>query len=258
MKPKLPIEDPQAIFSPRFEFKYRLSFAQAEAVRERALVYLVPDAHSSDGAYPVNSLYFDTPGLDDLHEMDEGIALRSKVRIRTYYRTPQPPFFLELKQRFGTTIQKTRAALSPDDALRLATGVAPLDAYRGRSTHHELDAIREVIDSRGMAPHVWVRYNRHAYVSEWGDGVRITFDRAIEAQSFDPAHPFRLSRGGWLFPEVDDRTVLEMKFLGAAPAWMQRAARQLELDRVSVSKYGLSALSPVGSAVAVPGSWTSF
>ena len=231
------------MFSPRFEFKYRIDAEQAAAIREMALFYLEPDAHSLEGAYAVNSLYFDTPSNDDLHEMDEGVALRSKVRLRCYYRAPRPPFFLELKQRFGSTILKTRADLTPADADRLMGGAAPVEAYRSGESTENLDKIREVIDSRAMEPRVWIHYERQAYSSSWGDGSRITFDRAVESQVIDPAHPLRPEPSCWSFPDFDERTVLELKFLGSAPGWMQRVAHQLSLDRVSVSKYGLAAFS---------------
>lgn len=231
------------MFSPRFEFKYRIDESQAEATRQVADFYTDPDDHSIDGAYPVNSLYFDTPGFDDAHEMDEGVALRSKVRLRCYSRAPRPPFFLELKQRFGSTITKTRADLTPADAKRIVGGAAPREAYRSSGGTEALDKIREVIDKRAMEPRVWINYKRQAFASPWGDGSRITFDRSVESQVVDPSRPLAPEPNGWVFPDLDDRTVLELKFLGSAPRWMQRIAYELSLVRVSVSKYGLGVFS---------------
>lgn len=242
------------MFSPRFEYKYRITEAQREQVHLLASFYLELDEYSVHGGYPVNSLYFDTPSFEDAHEMDEGLALRSKVRLRCYSRLPEPPFFLELKARFGTTITKSRCQLTPADAERVCTGKAPLEAYRHTGSNEALDRIREVIDHRGMEPRIWVNYQRSAFGSRWGDGTRITFDSSIEAQVFDPSNPLVPASRGWVFPDLDTRTVLELKFLESAPAWMLRAARQLSLHRVSVSKYGMGAFSldrsPVISGVA--------
>ncbi len=236
------------MFSPRFEYKYRLAQDQEELARRTAVLFMQLDSHCSSGGYGVNSLYFDTPSRDDLHEMDEGIALRSKVRLRCYSKDGAPPHFLELKKRFGTTILKTRAALSPDDAARLLEGGAPRDAYdagRGR----ELDVIREVIDRRGMEPRVWIHYRREAFVSPWGEGSRMTLDTEVESQAADPTRPLQPAPECWTYPDLDTRAVLELKFLGSAPGWMQTLAHRLELRRVSVSKYGLGAFSLDGSGV---------
>ncbi len=231
------------MFSPRFEYKYRVEPTQLERIRQIASFYLDPDEHSVDGSYPVNSLYFDTPRFADAHEMDEGVALRSKVRLRCYYRTPKPPFFIELKARFGSTIIKSRAALTPEDAERLCCGMAPIDAYRAGKPTETLDQIREVIDSREMQPRIWLNYQRRAFASSWGDGARMTFDNCVEAQVVDPSRPLSPDPSGWVFPDLDERTVLELKFLGSAPRWMKQAAEQLGLNRISVSKYGLGAFS---------------
>ncbi len=222
--------------TPRFELKYRVTEDVAEAIHQVASFHMEPDAHSRLGQYVVNSLYFDTPQDEDAFETGEGVALRSKVRLRCYDRDPQPPFFLELKQRFGSSISKIRASVSADDAQRLVDGLPPAahDASR-----RDLETIREVIDHREMGPRVWVKYERCAWVSPWGDGARLTFDRQLETQGVEPCSALSPSPRGWSFPELDDRVVIELKFFGAAPRWMQRLAQDFELERTSCSKYGL-------------------
>ena len=228
---------------PRFEHKYRIRQEIADEIQKVARFHIEPDQHSLDGEYSVNSLYFDTPGNDDAQETDDGIAMRSKVRLRCYAQSPRPPFFLELKQRYGSSIYKTRVALEPEDAERMSNGLPPVDAYRRLSRCKALDAIREVIDRRQMTPRVWVRYARRAWVSPWGDGARMTVDSAIETQVLEHCSAVGLGSGGWVFPELDTRFVLELKFFGAAPRWMQRLAHDFELERTSCSKYGMSLFS---------------
>ncbi len=236
---------------PRFELKYRIEESLAMDVDQVTRFHLEPDGHSRDGEYTVNSLYFDTPDDRDGQETDEGVILRSKVRLRCYHATPREPFFLELKQRFGSSVYKTRARLDRRDAERISRGQAPVVAYRRRSGNEDLDRIREVIDRREMAPRVWVKYNRCAWVSPWGDGVRMTFDRRLETQALEPAATLRPCSRSWLFPELDDRLVLELKFFGSAPRWMQQLARQFELARTSCSKYG-KCLSSIQGSAAIP------
>lgn len=231
---------------PRFEHKYRIPEELAATIQDVAQFHMDLDKHSLNGEYQVNSLYFDTPHNDDAQETDDGIALRSKVRLRCYSPTPRPPFFLELKQRYGSSIIKTRAQLDPVDAERMANGLPPVAAYQAPKIK-ALDTIREVIDHRKMTPRVWVRYARKAWVSPWGDGARMTVDRAIETQALEHCAASGLGSGDWMFTDFDTRIVLELKFFGAAPRWMQRIAHDFELERTSCSKYGLSMFSLEGS-----------
>lgn len=222
----------------RFEMKYRLPGALVPDLDRATSFHLEPDEHSRDGEYLVNSLYFDTCDDRDAQEADEGIALRSKVRLRCYASTPRAPFFLELKQKFGSSIYKTRAAIEPEDAERIVHGEAPVSAYRRRPANGPLDTIREVIDRRDMTPRMWVKYARRAWTSPWGDGVRVTLDRNLETQAIEASAALTPSPLGWSYPELDDRPMLELKFFESAPRWMQQLARKLELDRISCSKYG--------------------
>ncbi len=225
---------------PRFENKYRIHEDVAMEIERVAGFHIETDKHSQSGAYPVNSLYFDTPGNDDARETDDGIVMRSKVRLRCYALEPKPPFFLELKQRFGSSIYKTRVRLDPDDAERMACGLPPVTTYQRSSARQELDSIREVIDRRQMTPRAWVRYQRRAWTSSWGDGARMTIDRAVETQMLEHCATTGLGAGGWMFAESDPRAVLELKFFGSAPRWMQSLAYDFELERTSCSKYGMS------------------
>ncbi len=225
---------------PRFENKYRIHEELATEIEQVASFHIDLDAHSRDGSYPVNSLYFDTPYNDDARETDDGIVMRSKVRLRCYALDPKPPFFLELKQRYGSSIYKTRVLLEPEDAERMACGLPPVVTYRNASAGKDLDAIREVIDRRQMTPRVWVRYMRRAWTSSWGDGARLTVDRAVETQVLEHCAAVGLGSGGWMFAEPDPRAVLELKFFGSAPRWMQSLAYDFELERTSCSKYGMS------------------
>ena len=228
---------------PRFELKYRIDSLLADQIDQVTCFHLEPDEHSEGDGYLVNSLYFDTPDDRDAQETDEGVILRSKVRLRCYSEIPRAPFFLELKQRFGTSIYKTRAAIDDEDAERIAEGEAPVAAYRSGQDTAALDSIREVIDHRDMSPRVWVKYRRRAFTSPWGDRARATFDRDLESQAVVPGSALSPRPGRWGFPEEDSRLVFELKFFGAAPRWMQRLTRDFELARTSCSKYGLSLLS---------------
>ena len=66
----------------------------------------------------------------------------------------------------------------------------------------------------------------------------MTLDRDLETQAVEHGTALAPSPFGWSFPELDERLMFELKFFGSAPRWMQRLAREFELDRTSCSKYG--------------------
>jgi hypothetical protein len=82
-------------------------------------------------------------------------------------------------------------------------------------------------------PQVIVRYEREPYASTIDNYARVTFDRQIQACA---CATFAFEEGSWT-PIDSGLVVVELKFEGNAPAWMQRIIRKLELPRLSFSKY---------------------
>ena len=72
----------------RYEFKYQITPAIAEAIRARLLRFgMEPDPGSikyPNNTYPVTSLYFDTPTMSDYHDKAGGFLRRKKIRVRIY------------------------------------------------------------------------------------------------------------------------------------------------------------------------------
>ena len=71
----------------RFELKYLVSEETARAVRRFVSCHLKPDEFAStlpDNAYPVHSLYLDSPGLTTYQAVQAGEKNRYKLRIRYY------------------------------------------------------------------------------------------------------------------------------------------------------------------------------
>jgi hypothetical protein len=89
-----------------------------------------------------------------------------------------------------------------------------------------------------MRPRLWVRYDREALGSRFGDGARLTFDRRLRVQAPDGVHPYVPDERAWQSVVLGGpQTILELKFNGAFPFWMERAVHGLQLQRVSCSKY---------------------
>jgi hypothetical protein len=244
--PELPIP----VFAARYEHKYLIDEEQAAVIRQFVDAFCSPDPHGDNGTYDVISLYLDT--WDWLTAMDavEGLRNRFKLRIRTYGFGPEFPIFVEDKGRIGTSIVKERALVHNHQARAIARGDPPPEGgfQAVKPAHAEgLERFRDRMDQLDMTPRLWVKYQREAWGSAFGDGARLTFDRHLEVQTPDHDQPFEVNDDEWLKVPLEQPTILELKFNGAFPFWMERLVHGLQLERLSVSKYvrGVAAMGDV-------------
>lgn len=234
----------------RYEYKYLIDEDQADWIRELVRCFCEPDAYGDDGVYSVNSLYFDTVDWLTARQTLEGVLQRFKLRIRTYGWTDDDPVFLENKGRVGTTILKRRALMDRRLVHALSVGEPAAEGFHTLKPDHqpELEDFRNTMDAFDMRPRLWVRYEREAWGSTYGDGARLTFDRNLQVQAPGRGSPYAPDHTRWTtvplygdFPyrytERPPVCILEMKFNDASPRWMQTVVHQLGLLRVSVSKY---------------------
>lgn len=228
-------------FKARYEFKYLLRPEQVGYVRELARTFCSADAYGDNGVYDVNSLYFDTWDWMTARQTVEGQRNRFKARIRTYGFQDHDPVFCEIKSRVGTTILKRRAKVAREHVEDICRNdVPPADGFPALIASHQGDVDRYMnrMDVLDLRPRLWVRYQREAYGSDYGDGARLTFDSALEVQAPDLEHPYQPDMRAWVSVPLDGPdTILEMKFNGAYPFWMRRVVHDLGLRRVSCSKY---------------------
>ncbi len=227
-------------FRARYEFKYLIRPAAQAWIREVARIYSDPDPYGDDGTYDVCSLYFDTWDWKLALQTVEGVRNRMKIRIRTYGFTPDMPVFAENKSRVGTTILKTRAQIPREHLAMLALGEpAPEGGYLAARPSHQphYDGFRNMLDLLDLRPRLWVAYQREAYGSTYGDGARLTFDRLLRVQAWDPDSPDRPDDAAWQRVALDAPIILELKFNNAFPAWMKTVVHEMELRRTSCSKY---------------------
>ncbi len=228
-------------FKARYEFKYLISPEQEAWIRQLVRMYCDPDPYGVDGVYDVTSLYFDTWDWKLAMQTVEGVRNRYKLRIRTYGFADDDPVFVENKSRVGTSILKQRALMGREHVDALCRGDAPPDGgFQALRPDHQadLDAYRNLMDQVDLRPRLWVAYEREAYGSHFGDGARLTFDRKLRVQPPRQHRPYLPEDEAWQTVVLDgEQTILEMKFNGAFPFWMQRIVHGLGLRRVSCSKY---------------------
>lgn len=176
--------------------------------------------------------YFDTPELDLLASSGSGFAQR--LRLREYAaaeRRGRPPVltgrrFVEVKVTSGERRTKSRCAVTTEEAEALLSG-APLP---------EESAAVSLMLGLGLGPLMpWVTaWYRRVTRTTADERVRITLDRdlafALPPQPGDPAEPMRLL-------EQAPAVLLEVKWQGRAPQWLEQALRPLAAAETHGSKF---------------------
>ncbi len=219
----------------RYEFKYRLPRGFGAPVRAFVAAHLPHDpysAASADGHYDIVSLYLDSHDMRLCRESREGKKNRFKLRIRGYDDHPDSPVYLEIKRRLNTVILKDRcqAPRSELDAFSAPTGaVASSEAAKQFRFYRTCLAAQ---------PQALVRYRREAFEGDGPARVRVTLDRDL-ACHVTRNWIVRLGGCGWQ-PVLPGESVLEIKFNGCYPAWLQDLVRRFQLQAQSVSKYSLA------------------
>lgn len=133
-----------------------------------------------DSEYPkgrVNSLYFDTPDLDQFQKSDEGNYERKKIRIRWYdnpcNRQEMAPVYLELKSKKGFASRKQRR--------KILVSTKHLNSIRANDTIVDRSVILRTLSEFGyfpedpLVPVILITYERFRFV-EILTGTRLSFD----------------------------------------------------------------------------------
>ena len=228
----------------RYEFKYLIDDEQMNGIRSYVRAFLDPDEFGDAGGnYWVNSLYMDTKDWRLARDTVDGVKIRYKLRMRCY-EFDDTPVFCEIKARVGSSIIKSRALIPRGSAEAVAGNTPVEDAHvpaLKKSHQRDLDRFRNLVDERDMRPRLWVRYHREAYVSPFGEGSRLTFDKQLQVAL--PVEPLFEPDMRWFeLVGLGQPTILEMKFNGAHPKWMRDLVRAFDLRRISVAKYVLGAV----------------
>src|SRR5947209_20207009 len=115
----------------RFELKYLIDERCARGVRGFVRGHLVHDRFARPElgwAYPIYSVYLDSPALDLFNATVCGHKNRFKLRARYYDEKPASPVFFEVKRRMNDVILKERSPVRREAVGRLLAGRAPARA----------------------------------------------------------------------------------------------------------------------------------
>lgn len=218
----------------RFEFKYVIADSKRTTFEDVLTKFMEVDPHcsdSSDVAYNVSSVYFDTRTLDCYHHKQDGLLNRRKFRIRSY---GSGPCFLEEKGRRNAYSYKKRAPLA--DSLASAAFKTNWAFLISAGDDPPIDPIPAFVVAglrAGLSPKVRVTYRRRAYVAKGGYRFRVTLDDQIAGATVDDLFG-KATRTRSALP---GHTVVEIKFAQRVPLWFTRLIESAQLTRLSISKY---------------------
>lgn len=224
----------------RYELKYLITHRQYAALVDLMQARMVPDAHGGDqGAYPIASLYFDTPDYKAYWDKLEGHEIRRKVRVRAYGREPvgrTTPVYLEIKQRVNKLMAKRRVRLPYADAVDPAAvdaGAVPGLSEHDRAVLGEVQYLQGTLQLR---PACIVRYDRLAFEGgEHFPDLRVTFDSNLRGQVRDLSLAAGPESERLILPP--ERLILEVKINRTVPFWLSQALNREACVLRRISKY---------------------
>jgi hypothetical protein len=229
----------------RFELKYLVREETACAVRQHLRSYLKPDEFAAtfpDNAYPVHSLYLDSPDLVTYQAVQTGEKNRFKLRVR-YYSDADETVYFEIKRRTNEIISKMRAKVRRDAVQPLLAGAPPQLKHLAQPDAKHFFALQEfcrLIHSLRATPKSHVAYRREAWMSPVNNALRVTFDRDVLCEP-EFGHAL-LTHLDTAVKPFGDQVVLELKFIDRLPAWCSEMVRTFGLVRGGAPKYAKGVL----------------
>lgn len=220
----------------RYEHKYLLDEATFERVIQVMDAHMVIDAHNpSHKPYTIANIYFDTPDDYLIRTSLSKPEYKEKLRLRSYgVPKANSTVFLEIKKKFKGIVNKRRTALTLSEAYAFVeTGKSPeLKEYMNKQVLSELEYFLKIYD---LSPKLYLAYDRIAYFEKDNSDLRVSFDMHIRSRRYDLA----LEHGAYgkkLLP--DGVCLMEIKTSLAKPLWLTKMLAELDIKRVSFSKYG--------------------
>jgi hypothetical protein len=157
---------------------------------------------------------------------------KEKLRLRSYgIPKEDSQVFLEIKKKYDGIVYKRRIAMTLQESKDyIEQRIFPADQGQ---IFKEIDYL--VNNYEGLAPKLYLAYDRRAWAGNEADDLRITFDTGIRSRWTD----LHLEHGDYGTKLLDDDKVLmEIKVPGAFPLWMTEMLTDLKIYPTSFSKYG--------------------
>lgn len=218
----------QDIFQ-RYEIKYLITKEQKDLLLRAMESDMRPDDY---GRSFICNLYFDTPEYTLIRRSLEGPVYKEKLRLRSYGRAgSDSQVFLELKKKYRGVVYKRRVDAKERAAMDYLLRGRPL--RKQSQITEEIDYFRQMYP--GLAPAVYLSYEREAFCGKTDKNLRITFDENILWRREELSLCARPYGSGILEP---DHVLMEIKTGTAIPLWLCGLLSEQGIFKTNFSKYG--------------------
>ena len=211
----------------RYEQKYLVTPSQLSAVLAAVSPYMSIDGY---GRSTILNIYYDTPSYLLIRRSIDHPVFKEKLRLRSY-STSSGQAFVELKRKCDHVVYKRRLATTEREATLWLAGERP--APENTQISREIDYFLSIYP--GLAPRLFLSYEREAYYMRDGTDLRLTVDYNVTAREYDLTFSAGI-HGTPLLPE--GVTLMEIKASGGIPLWLAHALSRAGIYKTTFSKYG--------------------
>ena len=236
----------------RYEKKYLITEEQYEALMKRLEGRMVEDHYARS---LILNIYYDTPDFLLIRRSLEKPVYKEKLRVRAYgVPTKESGVFVEMKKKYNKVVYKRRIFVPLGKAEAYLRGEGPCPEPKKQPGGPENEQLIKELDYflkcyPHLQPAMFVSYERYSLASPTDSILRITFDRNITWR----LHDLDLTKG--VYGEklaLDGKVLMEIKIPEAMPLWLAHIFDELEIRRVSFSKYGRAYLKALGDGTVDP------
>ena len=218
----------------RIEKKYIVDEPTYEKLIKKLDRHFVKDRYYKS---TICNIYYDTPSHQLVRNSIEKPVYKEKLRVRSYgVPNDEDMVFVELKKKYKGVVYKRRIEM---------TLAQTRDFFAGKDVPHDNPQIENelkyfLIFYEGIAPAMYLSYDRLAYCGAEDPSLRLTFDTHILYREEQK----ELDKGIWgkeLLPA--GMRVMEIKIPNAMPLWLSAILDELEIYPASFYKYGTAYLN---------------
>ena len=224
----------------RIEKKYILDEQTYEKLTKRLEGRFVRDRYYKS---TICNIYYDTPTHQLVRNSIEKPVYKEKLRVRSYGVPNEDSLvFVELKKKYKGVVYKRRVEMSLKEAR---------DFIAGKEITHVNEQIENELRYflkfyEGIAPAMYLSYDRLAFCGAEDPSLRLTFDSHVLYREEQK----ELDKGIWgkeLLPA--GTRVMEIKIPNAMPLWLSAILDELKIYPASFSKYGTAYLNELSEKI---------
>lgn len=224
----------------RIEKKYIVDEPTYEKLIKKLEWHFVKDRYYKS---TICNIYYDTPSHQLVRNSIEKPVYKEKLRVRSYgVPDDEDMVFVELKKKYKGVVYKRRIEMTLGQSR---------DFFAGREIPHSNPQIENELRYflkfyKGIAPAMYLSYDRLAYCGAEDPSLRLTFDTHILYRE----EQRELDKGIWgkeLLPA--GMRVMEIKIPNAMPLWLSAILDELGIFPSSFSKYGTAYLNELSEKI---------